>query len=67
MVPAGHAVTDGNDSNPAGEQPVGDIFDNLDALRVDQNYGSGLRTRKPFTSAPSGSREPMSGSGSAAT
>ena len=33
-------------------QGVGDVFDNLDALRVDQSYGSGLKTRKPFTQCP---------------
>ena len=32
-----------------GSAPVGDVFDNLDALRVDQNYGSGLKTLRPFT------------------
>ena len=32
-----------------GSAPVGDVFDNLDALRVSQNYGSGLKTSRPFT------------------
>jgi hypothetical protein len=40
----------GHDAGKA--ESVGDIFDDLDALRVDQNYGSGLRTRKPFTQCP---------------
>jgi len=45
--PSGHA-----DSNAPGAEPIGDVFDNLDALRVDQSYGSGLKTRKPFTQCP---------------
>ena len=35
-----------------GSAPVGDVFDNLDALRVNQNYGSGLKTSRPFTQCP---------------
>jgi hypothetical protein len=46
-APNGHAADD-----DVGKQPVGDIFDNLDAIRLDQNYGSGLRLRRPFTSCP---------------
>ena len=47
VAPNGHAADD-----DVAKQPVGDNFDNLDALRLDQNFGSGLRTRKPFTTCP---------------
>ena len=48
-------------------QGVGDVFDNLDALRVDQSYGSGLKTASRSPNAQSASLARMSGSVSAAT
>ena len=51
-APAANGSTDPSDPTPDSTGGVGDVFDNLEKLRVDQSYGSGLKTRKPFTQCP---------------